>query len=278
MEFQPDIVCGCSMGALVGAAYVTETLDALGSWAKTLGWKEVVGFFDISLTGGGVIRGERFIKLCRDYIGDITIESLSVPFATVATELKTGREVWFKSGTLLEAVRASMSLPGLFNPVQIEGKWFIDGGLVNPIPVSLCRAMGARFVIAVNLNSDIVGRHFSSRQTNAVQCAAAKDTHERITNLMGRKTKSFMSSLDKLKAQIGLGNNETPGFFDVLASSINIMQDRITRSRMAGDPADIILAPRLGHLGLLEFYRADEAIEEGKRCVQRAREAISQFL
>ncbi|HEU19763.1 MAG TPA: patatin-like phospholipase RssA [Deltaproteobacteria bacterium] len=278
MGIHPHIVCGCSVGAMVGGAYAADHLDKLETWIRSLTRTDVLRFFDISLTSGGVILGERLTNVFREYIGEVTIESLSIPFSAVATELATGREIWFRTGFLLDAIRASMSLPGLFAPVQIDNNWLVDGGLVNPVPVSICRAMGADVVIAVNLNGGIVGRHLSSKQAKAVETASGGRPPEFFTDLTNRIKRSLKNGVDSLIAQLWQDDSNRPGMFDVMASSINIMQDRITRSRMAGDPPDVMLAPQLEHIGLLEVYRASEAIEEGIKCVRRAKDALSDII
>jgi NTE family protein len=274
----PHIVCGCSVGALVGGAYAADHLDKLEAWVRSLTRTDVLRFFDISLTSGGVILGDRLTNFFREYIGDVTIESLSTPFCAVATELSTGREIWFRDGFLLDAIRASLSLPGLFAPVLIDDRWLVDGGLVNPVPVSTCRAMGADVVIAVNLNGGLVARHLPSKQATAVETTPEGQSTETFTGLTKRIKRSLKNSVDSLIAQLWQDESDRPGLFDVMASSINIMQDRITRSRMAGEPPDIVLAPQLDHIGLLEVYRAAEAIEEGIQCVQRAHQALSEII
>ncbi len=273
MGIRPDIVCGCSAGAVVGGAYAAGYLDTLEEWVRSLTRKAVVGFLDVSLLSGGVIAGERFINFFGEQIGDVHIETLPVPFASVATELVTGREIWFRSGPLVDAVRASISLPGVLAPVQINDKWLVDGGIVNPVPVSICRAMGADLVIAVNLNSGLVGRHFEENQRKD-----QKSGTPHVGYLANRIKKGLKGGMEMVLSQVWRGESNRPGLFDVIAGSINIMQDRITRSRMAGDPPDLVLVPHLEHLGLLEFYRADEAIEEGKNCVRKEEMSIGKFL
>jgi NTE family protein len=223
---QPAIVCGTSIGALVGAAYADNGLDALESWVRKLTWRRVVGLFDISFAGG-FIKGEKLIEFLRERHRDKDIAELGMPYAAVATDLKNGREVWLTQGRVSDAVRASIALPGLFTPVEQDGRLLVDGGLVNPVPVSLCRALGADFVIAVDLGSNIVGHYVRKLESE-----------QRVKKL--------------------------PGMVDVLITSINIMQVRVTRSRLAGDPADVVIAPRLGHLRVFDYHHAAEAIAEGR--------------
>ena len=254
----PDIVAGTSIGALVGAAYASDRLARLEEWVTQIDWWEIIRYMDLRMGG---VEGERLMRAFSERVEDVPIETLARPFGAVATDLYTGREVWFQDGSLLEAVRASIALPGLFSPVQYRERWLVDGGLVDPLPVSLCRALGADQVIAVNLNGDIVGRHFSGRMSRRT-----------LPNpLLARLSAGWQAVLGNGSGAVEeppVVAEEPPGLFDVMAGAINIMQDRITRARMAGDPPDVVLAPRLAHLGLMDFDHAGEAIAAGMECVR----------
>ena len=260
---EPDLVCGSSVGAIVGASYAAGNLDKLEEWVTSLTRADVARFLDLNLSLNGFIDAPRLRSFFADYVcaEAVRIEELGRTFATVSTDLENGREIWFTEGSVLDAVWASMSLPGLFPPIRNQGRWLVDGGLVNPVPVSVCRAIGADKVIAVNLNGAIVGRHFLHRIEDEADQAAA----DGLLSMLRKTVKNYSSSLFGSNGT----NDSAPGLFDAIIGSINIVQDRITRSRMAGDPPDIILAPRLSHIGLMEFYRAREAIQEGRECVQR---------
>ena len=271
----PDIYCGTSTGALVAAAHLSGNLDDLEAWLRTLTWWDIARFMDLSLRGGGFIEGERLMEHLNRYVADVDIESLPGRFASVATELATGHEIWFQEGSLRTAVRASISLPGLFAPVKHQGQWLADGGLVNPVPVSVCRALGARIVIAVDLNADIVGRHLNTTRKGISPPAAPTSNGDLLDQLWGRLNTGLRATASWLPRQ---NESDAPGLFAVLAGSINIMQDRITRARMAGDPPEVLLAPQLSHLALLDFGRAAEAIEEGKACVENALPEIEKVL
>jgi len=259
IEIVPEIICGCSIGGLVGAAYAVGKLDELERWVGSLTKLDIARFFGLKFSRKGLVNTDRLHTFLSKYICDeeLKIEDLEKTFATVSTDLETGREVWFTKGPVMHSVWASISLPGFFPPIRNRGRWMVDGGLVNPVPVSVCRALGADVVIAVNLNGDIVGRHFENKpemkNENRI-IGALKDTV---------KEYSFSLSPDRKSKQ------DTPGLLDAIAGSLNIAQDRITRSRMAGDPPDIMLAPKLAQINLMEFHRAKEAIEEGKECVIR---------
>jgi len=266
---EPDIVCGTSIGSLVGASYVSNNLHKLEEWVCSLSKLETARFLEINRSLNGFVNTERLHSFLHKYVAEdaALISSLSKKYASVATDLETGREVWLNDGTLLEAVWASIAMPGLFPAINNNNKWLVDGGLVNPVPISVCRALGADVVIAVNLNGDIVGKHF-----NKPPQPVKRDTGvvARITDLVSEYTAAVFSKVRP--------DNEAPGLFEAIAGSVNITQDRITRSRMAGDPPDILLSPKLAHIGLLEFYRANEAIAEGQQCVERMMPEINHVL
>ncbi len=279
LGIEPDIVAGCSIGAFVGAAYANGQLDVLEEWSKTLTWKEIISFFDFSLSKGGLIQGDKLFKFIREKAGDPDIETLSRKFGAVATELNTGREVWLRDGPLFDSVRASIAFPGLIAPSVHHKKWLIDGGLINPVPVSLCRAMGADVVIAVNLNGDLLKTTAKTVELSTDRTDQIADNEvnffERLSTplkLEINKQKSFLTS--KFFHQ----DVKNPGTFEVMASSINIMQDRITRSRMAGDVPEVIISPKLSQLGVLEFDKAELAIEEGRKSVERIQSTIKEVL
>jgi NTE family protein len=252
----PDVVCGTSIGALVGAAYATGEFDRFEKWLIGLRMADVLSYMDVHLSGG-IIKGERLMEFLRHNFIDRPVEELNMPFAVVATALKTGAEVWLREGSTIDAVRASIALPALFTPVVREGRMLVDGGLVNPVPVSLARAMGADVVIAVDLSADILGRHLHEKREPEVP---ASEISEWLRKLQG--------NLSVLLPAISDEEPRLPSMLDVVSSSINIMQVRISRSRMAGDPPDIVVTPRLAHFGLLEFHKAKEAIKEGKHAVE----------
>jgi NTE family protein len=236
---KPDVVCGTSIGALVGAAYADDRLDELERWVSSLTWRKIVGFFDIGFSSG-LVKGNRLFTFLRGDLLDKRVEDLKRPFAAVATDLATGREIWLREGPVADAVRASIAMPGLFTPWSGNEQLLVDGALVNPVPVSLARAMEAHFVIAVDLNANLVGRY--------------------------------------AKASKGDKPSKRPGMIEVLSNSINIMSERITRSRLAGEPADVVIQPRLAEMGLLEYHRGAEAIAEGRAAVEWALPQLKRML
>jgi NTE family protein len=265
----PDIICGTSIGALVGAARASGELDRLQAWTEALTWQQVLGFFDLSLASG-LIKGERLFSFFREHFADRPIGELPLPFGCVATDLGSGREVWLRDGSVFDAVRASVALPGLFTPVRRDGRWLVDGGLVDPVPVTLARAMGADLVIAVDLGVDSLARWMKDAEP-----ASTPDTSPETPPA---------SLLDRLLASLNgfAGDHDAaPPMLDVLAASLNILQTRITRSRLAGDPPDVLVRPRVGEIALMDFHRAADAIAAGRRAVEevlpqlRARSAAS---
>ncbi len=255
---RPDLVCGTSTGALVGAAYAAGELDHFEEWLLGLRLTDLISFMDVNLNGG-LIKGERLMDFFRSKFIDRPVDELDMPFAAVATALHSGAEVWLREGSTIDAVRASIALPALFTPVMREGRILVDGGLVNPVPVSLARAMGADVVIAVDLSSDILGRHLRKNHEPEIHAA---ETGEWMSKLQ-----QSLSALMPAPADDG---PQTPAMLDVITTSINIMQIRIGRSRMAGEPPDLIVTPRLSQLSLLDFHRSKEAIQEGKRAAEAA--------
>lgn len=298
MDIHPEVVCGCSIGAVVGAAYASNHLDRLESWVTSLTKLNLLTFFELNVTLNGVVRKEKLLQYFHDHVCERhqTIESLPKRFATVAANLDNGREVWFTEGMIMDAVWASMALPGLFPAFRYNDSWLVDGGVLNPVPVSLCRALGADIVIAVNLNGITIKRKVYGKN-NAAPKAAASDIEEDsaaitpvLAETMPTATPASMltvsSALNSSKLMVSnmaaslkgyssllpLSKSDTPlppSLIDIVARSINIMQDKITRSRMAGDPPELLLNPRVSEIGLMDFHRAAEAIAEGRESVKR---------
>jgi NTE family protein len=260
---RPDLVCGTSIGALVGAAYAAGELDRLESWIRGLKFGDVIAFMDLALAGG-VLKGDRVMEHFRRNVADRSIEALTMPFAAVATSLRTGAEVWLRSGSAHDAVRASIALPGLFAPVRWQGDLLVDGGLCNPVPVSLARAMGANMVIAVDLGSDVLGRRFR-----------APPAPGPTQGSMQKWMRELQQNLGRLAATKATDEPPMPSMVDVLAGCMDIVQVRIARSRLAGEPPEVTVAPRLARLRLLDFHRAEEAIAEGYRAVERVAHSLA---
>jgi len=268
--FEPDIVCGTSMGALVGAAYVSGRLQQLREWAEAATWREVIALIDVRISSGGLMEGQLITKFLRGLGIEKSIESLSKPYAAVATDLANGRERWLQSGPIHEAVRASISMPGILSPLRFGDRWLSDGGLTNPVPVSVCRALGAELIIAVNLNGDLVGRRFEPDMAELLPGTQQPVSGDALSRLLSNLPVGLRNQIEPILPRLFPQAELSPGYFDVLANSLNIMQDHITRTRLAGEPPHILLVPRLHDVGWMEFTRAKELIAEGRACVEQA--------
>jgi NTE family protein len=269
----PDVIVGTSIGAVVGGCYAARQLDTLETWARSLTVRGVIGNLDINLTGSGLIRGNHLAHRLEAALPDIRIDDLPLRFAAIATEFNTGHEIWLTRGRLSDALRASYALPGIFPPVMIGQRWLVDGALVNPVPVSAARALGARLVIAVNLNSDLFGRGtiISSHGSDEADDEAASSAKNNGGLL------SMFSGERMLRRQF-LGRRGQPSIPTVMIEAFNVMQDRITRARLAGDPADVMVSPRLGGVGWFDFHHAEEAIAIGAEATEKAIEGVNEAI
>jgi NTE family protein len=274
----PDIIVGTSMGALVGGCYITNQLDTLESWARSLTRRRIISYLDVRIGGSGLISGSRLADRLAESIGDCAIEDMPIRFAAIATEIGTGHEVWLTRGSLALALRASYALPGIFPPVHIGGRWLVDGALVNPVPVSAARAMGARVVIAVNMDADRFGRGATIASHGAdVEDGKTSTTTAEPRNGFAR-LRGLFSAERAIKRQIVDGGDARPGFSTVMIESFNIMQDRLTRMRLAGDPPDIHITPRIGNIGFLDFHRAADSIAIGQSATEKAMDSIEESI
>jgi NTE family protein len=258
----PDVVAGTSIGALIAGVHLAGHLPTLEAWARRLTRPRLLAYLDPRMSGGGLIGGRRMVAFMARYFGDLRVEDLPVPFIAVATDLQTGHEVWLQEGRLAETLRTAISLPGVFTPVRRDREWLVDGALVNPVPVSVCRAFGADLVIAVNLNADQLGRIRIAGRRRSRLAELEPDLVEQSRALKGRGGTMWQ--------QLARRERTTPSLFSVMVAALNITQDRITRARLAGDPPDVTIRPDLGHIGLLEFDRAAEAIAAGERAAAGA--------
>jgi NTE family protein len=269
LGINPDIVCGTSIGALVGAAWVTGEFDDFAAWVERLTRRQVFTLLDLRFAGG-LIAGQNLLAALEEFIPNRDIGDCDTIYGAVATDLVNGNEVWLREGSILNATRASIALPGLFSPHNHDGRWLVDGGLVNPVPVSLCRAFGADVVIAVDLNSDLLERH----KIDAPASREVDDEH----SLAGNGEEKLLDRLSQwVGPWLGNGGEQVPSILEVLGRSINIMMARITRSRMAGDPPDILLAPRLAHVGLMDFHRGHETIGVGEAAARESTDLLTEL-
>ncbi len=283
-------IVGTSMGALVGAVCAAGQLQQLTSTFQAFDWRKTLSFFDVVLPRSGLLDGARVGELVREHVGSATIESLPIAYAAVSTDLVTGQEVLIRQGDVIDAVRASISVPGIFTPVRRNGSILVDGGLVNPVPVSAARALGAEVVIAVDLNHQIVGgKNFKSLQARRTPAAAesARATTPVTLSDAAPWLAGYRRAMQDLKTRLqgsewarGLAlaqgvappsNQEPmPSIFEVLLASINVMETRITQTRLALEPPEVLIQPPLGHIRFLEFARADELIQIGYDAARQA--------
>ena len=274
---KPDIIVGTSMGALVGGCYACDQLDMLEQWARSLTMRRIISYLDVRIGGSGLISGGRLASRLEESLGERTIEDLPIHFAAIGTEIGTGHEVWLTHGSLALAVRASYALPGIFPPVQVGGRWLVDGALVNPVPVSAARAFGARVVIAVNMDADRFGRgttiaSHGSDPGDATGIVPLAEPHNGF-----RRWRGMFGAERALKRHM-LAGNARPSFSTVMIESFNIMQDRLTRMRLAGDPPDVHITPRIANIGFLDFHRAAESIAIGQAATEKAIESITESI
>lgn len=256
---KPELICGTSMGAVAGACYAAGKLDELRKFAFSITKRRMFSFMDVRL-GGGIIKGNYLVNELSKYFGDTQIEDLKIPFVAIATELATGHEIWLRDGPIVPAVRASFAMPGVFSPLDIDGRWLTDGALVNPIPVSVCRAFGARIVIAFGLTSAV---YLAKNQNDDFYEQELPDDRDATINMI----KDVKKGLRKVKT-------DEPNIGSVTMASFNIMQDRIARTRLAGDPPDAIISPDVEHIGVFEFDKAQELYDLGYEAAERALPSI----
>src|ERR1700730_592594 len=270
----PNVVVGTSIGAVVGGAYAAGHLDTLEEWARSLQRRNILGYLDIRLNGSGLIGGDKLAAQLEAAIGQILIEELPLKFATVATEVRTGHEIWLTHGRMVDAIRASYALPGIFSPVLVGDRWLVDGALVNPVPVSAARAFGAEIVIAANLSSDV----FTHSTTISSPGAPADAPEPVIEPAPPKRGFGRLFSAERTMKREFFGGSGRPGISSVMVDAFNIMQDRITRARLAGDPPDLLISPRVGQIGWFDFHRADDLIAHGARAPERAIDSIQEAI
>ena len=277
-----DYIAGTSIGSVVGAVYASGNIDTLEEVALQLDWKQIAYFFDVVLPKSGLIDGNKISALVRSHVKGKKIEELPIPYCAVSTDLATGDEVVIQSGDIIDAVRASISVPGILTPVKKNGAFLVDGGLVNPVPVSVARQMGADFVIAVDLNHGIASDK-GFRQTtppiskaphSRTEAGQATEKKNKILELLNNRfAAADFPALSQLKEWMRA--ERMPNIFEVLSSSINIMEVQITETKLKTDPPDLLIQPNLSHLNFLEFHRAEEAIAEGYKETKAQLDRIS---
>jgi NTE family protein len=266
---RPDVITGTSIGAVVGGVYAAGRLDDFEAWARHLTRRRVFGYLDFSLSGSGLIGGDRLFARLDQTLGDVTFQELPIRLAAVATELRTNHEIWLTRGRLADALRASSALPGIFPAHRIGGRWLMDGALVNPLPISAARALGARLVIGVNLNADNFGR-------GTIIQDHGSDAEDELRRLALKEKLGLRGRAERLVKRKFFGSSDRPGLSTVMIDAFQVLQDRITRARLAGDPPDVLISPRLTRVNLFDFHRAEELIAIGAEATERALPAIAE--
>ncbi len=279
LGFRPDVIAGCSMGAFVGATYAAGRLDALKEFALSLDSFKMIRYFDVNLGGGGVIAGQNLARLYEDLVGPLRIEELPTPFAAVATDIRRGREIWLKEGALATAICATTAIPGLVQPVKLNGRWLADGALLNPVPVSLAKAMEADLILAVNLNGDVFRAQTHGRVPNGTGRPEEPDTlpWTWLDDLANHLPASTKRSASRFVNSLLDPQDRGPQQLEVVNNALAIMSDQITKSRAVGEPPDIMIQPALAHIGVMQFDKAAEAIAQGRRAILQMRDPICEI-
>jgi NTE family protein len=265
-----DVVAGTSIGALIGAVYASGQLGTLEQAFQRFDWKTIGSFFDPVFPRSGLIDGKKIAEFVRAHVPLQSIEQLPIPFCAVATDIATGEEVRICDGDLIEAVRASICVPSIFTPVRHNARILVDGGLVDPVPVSAARALGADVVIAVDLNHEIVtgkalrrGAHRRGKEKNILARLGGKN----YARAAARISEALRTSNSLAANRVGawLNKEPLPSMVEVMLSSLNIMQVRITENRLDIERPEVLIRPPLSSVRFLEFDRAQEIITIGYR-------------
>lgn len=275
----PEVVAGTSIGAVVGGAYAAGKLKEMERFARSLTKRRVMGLMDVSFSGVSFLAGDRLRRELDHEFDGKTFAELEKRFGTVATEIGTGNEIWLTKGCVADAIRASYALPGIFEPVRINGRWLFDGALVNPVPVALCRALGAEFVIAVNLVSDVAYRGTTIHDPMSIEPALESyDFNGHAEGGQTLRSRIIDGVSGNLRRVFGKRDDGAPGIGSAMMEAFNIAQSRISRSRLAGDPPDAFINARLGKIGLFDFHRAAELIAAGRAAARRVLGEILEHL
>ena len=264
-DIYPTIIAGTSIGAVVGGCYLAGKLDDLEEWGRSLNRFKILSYLDFRVRSAGLVGGKRLKDTLEQHFDGMNIEDLPHSYVAIATDLLTGHEVWLRRGNIMDAMTASFALPGIFPPVHMDERNLVDGALVNPCPISPCQAMGARMTIAIDLNTDLIGK--AAKPGDGYQTVAGFDVFD-SKDVPPEEQKKFKSS--SLSRRLFRRENNDPSLFGVMISGLGILQDRLTRSRLAGEPPDIHIKPPVGHIGLLEFEKCNELIELGEEATEKA--------
>ncbi len=285
-EIPVDFIAGCSVGAYVGALYASNSLASLKEFLFRMDGKKIFSYFDVVFPRSGLLNGSKRVQeLFTMHTDAQTFDDLDIPVVMVATDLNRGKKVILKSGNLIQALRATMSYPGIFEPVRIKDRWLVDGGVVDPVPVGIARAMGADVIIAVDLNSRIVSRSKDSpavtenETLHSSETATIKtDNRSELVSKMADFYESIENSLRHKTSDFLHRESAPPDIIETVMTSVSLMQERITRINLAVDQPDILIQPRLGELKMMNFDQVEHSIEEGYISVKEKIEDIRTLL
>lgn len=267
-----DVIAGTSIGSIVGACYASDKLDSLEEIARAMNWRKMIGLADVQIGKSGFLAGEPIIKLLNKHFDGLLIEDLNIPYGAVAADLVSGEEVVFRTGDVVQAIRPSISLPGIFTPVRSGDRLLVDGGLLNTVPVSVCQDMGADYVIGVNVVGDYQGQAGASgilsigRETSGG--IEVKETELTIAD--ANAWKKAASTLRESVSGFFKRKNKDPSFLGVALTSSAMILRQISESQQALCPADLFVVPQIGHITQIEFDRADELIALGRAAMETA--------
>lgn len=276
-----DFISGCSVGAYVGALYASGSLPSLKDFVLSMDGKKIFSYFDVVFPRSGLLDGAKKVaELFSMHTAVKRFSELNIPVMMVATDLHRGEKVILKSGNLLQALRATMSVPGLFAPARVKGRFLVDGALVDPVPVGVARATEADVVIAVDLNSGIVSRQMREQNVKEIETPEKeepKPKNELLIKLADYYENAELAFKEKINKLLGR-DADLPDIIDTVMTSINIMEERITRINLAVEPPDILVQPRLGALKMMDFDQVNLTIEEGYTSVKEKMEDIKTLL
>jgi len=296
-----DYIAGTSIGAFVGGIHAVNQLHDLEEFVKEIDWKTIVSLLDVEFPTQGLLDGDKVYDLIYTHVLDCNLEETTIPFHCVATDLSTQKAVILKRGSMVDAVRASLSIPGVFTPFNREETYLVDGGVVNPVPVDVVQAMGSDIVIAINLNYP-----YSLPPEESTDAAKNGETQEILSEMKSSETTSETGNQENQTYRIALlntiksryeavqetlvqkmdnwlperndNNPQTPNIFDVIGSTINIMEQQVTQINLQLYQPDILLQPRLSQYGIFDFHQAETLMQEGYRCVEAALPEIKEKL
>lgn len=266
LDIEVDLVAGTSMGSLIGAAIASERVDSLHKVALTLDWTHLFRyFFEFTFPRTGLIDGAKIVAFLNEHVSTGDIAKLPMPYAAVAVDVITGRKHVLRTGDVIQAVRSSISVPGIFAPVKNGDAMLVDGGLVDPVPVDVTREMGAEFTIAVNLNRNI-GDFNESPLLPGPRLNPADRIEEKLTEFVTKINKMPLvkkKPFDIAPVREWFNSKRSPDILEVLGNSLRIMEAQLAQFQLAAEPPDILIEPELNQINFMDFHRADEAIQIG---------------